>query len=98
MAKFKIGDIVVANQKSNVRYSITNQKNGFVGVVTHLGGDIFSVKTLESSVGGFCGLGCKWPCLESEYFDLAPPSIQIKYGRMHESSGDINDSDFSKLF
>ena len=47
MAKFKVGDIIKANKKSNERYSITNQKNGWTGKVTSVkkNGDIY-VKTL----------------------------------------------------
>lgn len=33
MSKFNIGDIVVANDKSNSRYSITNKEHGVVGKV-----------------------------------------------------------------
>lgn len=31
MAKFKVGDIIKANKKSNERYIITTQKNGWTG-------------------------------------------------------------------
>lgn len=29
MAKFKVGDIIRANKKSNERYFVTNQKDGW---------------------------------------------------------------------
>lgn len=47
MAKFKVGDIIKANEKSNKKYFLTNQKNGWTGKVTSVkkNGDI-SVKTL----------------------------------------------------
>lgn len=47
MAKFKVGDIIRANKKSNERYLVTTQKNGWTGKVTSvkINGDI-SVKTL----------------------------------------------------
>lgn len=47
MAKFKVGDIIKANEKSNEWYNITTQKNGWTGKVTSVRkyGDI-SVKTL----------------------------------------------------
>jgi len=47
MAKFKVGDIIRANKKSNERYGVTTQKNGWTGKVTSVkkNGDI-SVKTL----------------------------------------------------
>ena len=34
--KFKVGDIVKANEKSNYKYGITNKENGFVGKVTKI--------------------------------------------------------------
>ena len=47
MAKFKVGDIIRANEDSNERYGVTTQKNGWTGKVTSVkkNGDI-SVKTL----------------------------------------------------
>lgn len=47
MANFKVGDIIKANKKSNTRYGVTNQRNGWTGKVTSVkkNGDI-SVKTL----------------------------------------------------
>ncbi len=33
MAKFKVGDIIRANEDSNERYFVTNQKDGWTGVV-----------------------------------------------------------------
>ena len=33
MAKFKVGDIIKANKKSNKEYLVTNQKDGWTGVV-----------------------------------------------------------------
>lgn len=47
MSKFKVGDIIKANEESNERYGVTTQKNGWTGKVTSVkkNGDI-SVKTL----------------------------------------------------
>lgn len=47
MAKFKVGDIIKANKKSNERYGVTTQKSGWTGKVTLVkkNGDIY-VKTL----------------------------------------------------
>ena len=47
MAKFKVGDIINANKKSNERYGVTTQKSGWTGKVTLVkkNGDIY-VKTL----------------------------------------------------
>lgn len=36
--KFKVGDIVKANEKSNKKYYVTNEKNGFIGKVTKIAG------------------------------------------------------------
>lgn len=57
MAKFKIGDIIKANEKSNKKYLATNQKNGWTGkvLVVKNNGDI-SVRTLtpEKYRGAIC--------------------------------------------
>lgn len=46
--KFKVGDIVKANEKSNRYYSVTCEKNGFVGKVTKIGNNgIIHVQGLE---------------------------------------------------
>lgn len=99
MCKFKIGDIIVANATSNGRYNITTRLNGFVGLVTSAYEDgSFCAKTLESKKQGQYGVGWEWGCLEDAYFDIAPDQIQAKYGRIVEPAGNIDDSDFSKLF
>lgn len=99
MCKFKIGDVIVANALSNDRYNITNRFHGFVGLVTSAYEDgSFWAKTLESKKQGQCGVGWEWGCLEDAYFDIAPDQIQAKYGRIVEPAGNIDDSDFSKLF
>ena len=43
MAKFKVGDIIKANKKSNKEYLVTNQKNGWTGIV-------FTIKS-DSRIG-----------------------------------------------
>lgn len=70
MAKFKVGNIIAANEESNKRYLITTQKNGWTGKVTSVRkyGDI-SVKTLtpkeyEGRVYN----------VEEEFFDLVEDS------------------------
>ena len=99
MSKFKVGDIIVANATSNARYSITTLLNGFVGLVTSAYEDgSFCANTLESNIQGHYGVGREWGALEDAYFDIAPDQIQAKYGRIVEPAGNIDDSDFSKLF
>ena len=45
MSKFKVGDRVRANKKSNERYSITNARNKWEGVVIEVRGvDQFRAK------------------------------------------------------
>ena len=39
MAKFKVGDIIKANKESNKEYFVTNQKNGWTGIVWAVGSD-----------------------------------------------------------
>lgn len=43
MSKFKVGDIIKANKKSNKEYLVTNQKNGWSGIV-------FTIKS-DSRIG-----------------------------------------------
>lgn len=43
MAKFKVGDIIKANKESNKEYLVTNQKNGWTGIV-------FTIKS-DSRIG-----------------------------------------------
>lgn len=47
MAKFKVGDIIKANKKSNKKYRVTKQKNGWTGIVGTVESDgIIRVETL----------------------------------------------------
>ena len=39
MAKFKVGDIIKANKKSNEKYRVTKQKNGWTGIVLEIKSD-----------------------------------------------------------
>lgn len=39
MANFNVGDIIKANEKSNERYLVTTQKNGYTGIVWAVGSD-----------------------------------------------------------
>lgn len=70
MSKFKVGDIIKANEKSNECYSITTQKNRWTGKVMSVRkyGDIF-VKTLmpEEYEG-------RVYTVEEEFFDLVEDS------------------------
>lgn len=47
MAKFKVGDIIKANKKSNTKYAYTNQARGWTGIVLEIQSDSsISVATL----------------------------------------------------
>lgn len=66
MAKFKVGDIIIANEKSNNEYVITTQKMGWLGKVVSMGEDGYvSAKTLAPA--DYYG---EEFALEENYFDL----------------------------
>lgn len=47
MAKFKVGDIIKANEKSNQRYGVTTQNNGWTGIVITVKGEgYFAAETV----------------------------------------------------
>lgn len=49
MGKFKVGDVIVANKKSNKEYIMTNKRNNWKGVVQEIiGGDAIRVMTIHS--------------------------------------------------
>lgn len=67
MAKFKVGDIIKANKESNECYGITNQNNGWTGIVCKIKSDSrISVVTLtpEEYKG-------ETYTVEAAYFDIA---------------------------
>lgn len=67
MAKFKVGDIIKANKKSNERYFITTKKNGWTGIVLEIQSDSsIGVATLtpERYKGEVC-------TVEEAYFYIA---------------------------
>lgn len=70
MSKFKAGDIIKANEKSNDEYSVTNQKCGWIGEVIKVVDDNRIVaRTIapRSNYGEEYGQYCP---LKSECFDL----------------------------
>lgn len=66
MDRFKVGDIVVANEKSIGRYTITTKSNGYVGRVIEVNRKDIKLKSISSIATG-CK-GCYW--VEAECFDL----------------------------
>lgn len=84
MAKFKVGDIVVGNEKASWNYGATkegvklkvtqvNNDGSFVGIVTY--------DPRDKYVGQIFGIACK---LEPEYFDLFENKTNV------DSTGDFN--------
>lgn len=70
MNKFKVGDIIKANEKSNGEYRVTNQKCGWIGEVTKvIDENRIVVRTIapRSNYGEEYGQYCP---LESKYFDI----------------------------
>lgn len=67
MAKFKVGDIIVANKESNKKYHVTKQKNDWTGIVLEIQSD--------SSIGVATLTPEKYKgevyTVEEDYFDLA---------------------------
>lgn len=65
MAKFKVGDIIKANKKSNDRYGVTTQKNGWTGKVLSIENGLIYAETITPT----CDEGDNYHLME-EYFDL----------------------------
>lgn len=78
MGKFKVGDIIVANEKSNKEYGMTSKINNWKGVVQEIiGGDAIRVTTIHS---GKQDVG-KTYTVDPYYFDLEKEySIDEKIG------------------
>ena len=67
MAKFKVGDIIKANKKSNKEYLVTNQKNGWTGIVLEIQSDS-SIGVATLTPERYKG---KQFIVEEAYFDIA---------------------------
>jgi hypothetical protein len=70
MGKFKVGDIIKANEKSNGEYRVTNQKCGWMGeVIEVVDENRIVARTIEprSNYGEEYGQYCP---LRSECFDI----------------------------
>lgn len=67
MSKFKVGDIIKANEKSNTMYCFTTQRNGWTGKVLEVkSGGLIGVATLTPS----WEKGEVYTSLEEAFFDL----------------------------
>ena len=65
MAKFKVGDIIKANKKSNSRYCFTTQRNGWTGKILTIEDGLIYAETITPK----CDKGEKYHVVE-KYFDL----------------------------
>lgn len=65
MSKFKVGDIIKANKKSNDRYGVTTQKNGWTGKILSIENGLIYAETITPT----CDEGDNYHLME-EYFDL----------------------------
>lgn len=70
MAKFKVGDRIAANDRTNGRYSTTCERNGFVGFVTKVNYDGSIV--VRGTTKYKTGLCCPFT-VDPECFDLIEP-------------------------
>ena len=64
--KFKVGDRVRANEKSNSRYAITNQIYEFEGEIVRVSGNSIDIRQTK----GYGTSVRVWSGLEDNYFDL----------------------------
>ena len=89
--KFKVGDIVKGNSKSDRRYNITNS-DMTMGKITEVSedGKFIDVEMLEHkrNCGCDCGCGGKFCGLESKYFDLVEEAPKLYNGKIIFTNGD----------
>lgn len=73
MGKFQIGDIVVANELSNRRYSVTCKSRGYRGEVVGVNNALNTIKV--RGVGGFARDAFT---VDASCFDLAEECLAIE--------------------
>lgn len=85
--KFKVGDMVKGNSKSDSRYNITNS-DMTMGKITEVSedGKFIDVEILEHKRD--CGCVSKYYNLESKYFDLVEESPKLYNGKIIFTEGD----------
>lgn len=95
MNKFKVGDIIKANIKSNGAYCVTNQKCGWMGeVIEVVDENRIVARTIapRSNYGEEYGQYCP---LENEYFDIVIDGAGVtgltvtQYGIQNKQSNSI---------
>ena len=87
--KFKVGDIVKGNSKSDSRYNITNS-DMTRGKITEVSedGKFIDVEMLEHKRDCYCGCDNKFFGLESKYFDLVKETTNLYNGKIVFTKGD----------
>ena len=85
--KFKVGDIVKGNSKSDKKYNITNS-NMTRGKVTRVSndGDTITIEVLEHKTRTFSD--CKEYGVKSKYFDLVEEATKLYNGKIVFTKGD----------
>lgn len=85
--KFKVGDMVKGNSKSDSRYNITNS-DMTMGKITEVSedGKFIDVEILEHKRD--CGCVSKYYNLESKYFDLVKETPKLYNGKIVFTKGD----------
>lgn len=85
--KFKVGDMVKGNSKSDSRYNITNS-DMTMGKITEVSedGKFIDAEILEHKRD--CGCVSKYYNLESKYFDLVEESPKLYNGKIIFTEGD----------
>lgn len=74
MAKFKVGDIIVANKESNERYGVTNQERNWTGKILSIENGLIYAETITPT----CDRGETYHLLE-KYFDLVEDKQNITH-------------------
>lgn len=84
--KFKVGDIVKGNSKSDRRYLITNG-NMTRGKVIRVTGDLITIEVLSHKTMSD-KVGKKYARVESKYFDLVEEAPKLYNGKIIFTKGD----------
>lgn len=89
MSKFKVGDVVEANELSNGQYAFTTKLLGWVGKVVEIDEDgDFTAVTIK---GDGSDVGFKYSSLVSDYFDLPKPSKKQRIATLENEVADLKE-------
>lgn len=89
MSKFKVGDVVEANNLSNDEYMMTTKDSGWVGKVVAVDEDgDFTAETIK---GDGSDVGYKYEYLEPDYFDLRNPSKKKRIATLENEVAELKE-------